>query len=308
MLTTLTKPRLPRNAFIIDSGEIAAAEVRRRGARFVLSAGAFNVLAPGLVTPTFDGQNISSIDELAAAVDAVALSAGLAGRQRWSVLLPEAALKTVVVTFDSIPATRDELAEIIAWKTERLVGVAASELHLAKQLVSVGQAPRFLVVAARRTVLDEYERLFATLGWKVGLLAPRYVGEAAWLDWDTAPGDKLLVSARDGDCTAAFVRGGELLLVRSIDGDPARLEDEIYRLALFYRDRVVEDSASAALSRVLAIGEVDGARVSAAVGEALGASPTPLRPFPDLVDAEPGAAKSSALAAVAGLATQAWAR
>jgi hypothetical protein len=308
MFTALTRPRLPRNAFIIDSAEIAAAELRRRGSRFVLSGAAFNPLPPGLLSPSFEGQNIPKPEELAAAIDEVTVAAGLAGRQRWSVLLPEAAMKTVLVTFESVPGTREELSQIISWKAERLVGVPASELRLSRQLVPAGQTPRFLVAAARSAVVEEYERLFGILGWKVGLLAPRYVGEAAWLDWDGAPGDKLLIGARDGTCTAAFVRGGELLLVRSIDGDPARLEDEVYRLALYYRDRVVESPTGASLSRVVTFGDVDVDRVSSAVGEALGSHPAQLRPIPELLEAEGVAHSSRTLAAVAGLATQAWSR
>ena len=104
------------------------------------------------------------------------------------------------------------------------------------------------------------------------------------------------------------MRDGDLLLVRSIDGDPARLEDEVYRLALYYRDRVVETPTGASLSRVMTLGDVDADRVSSAVGEALGAAPAPLRAIPDMLEAQGAAESSSALAAVAGLATQAWAR
>lgn len=308
MFSTLTEPRLPRNAFILDATEIAAVELRRRGNRFAVSAAAFDRLDEGLLTPSFDGTNIPAPDALATAVDEVTVAAGLAGRQRWSVLVPEAALRTVVVTFETLPATREELAQIIAWRTERVVGVPSSELKISRQLVSAGQAPKFLVVAARTTVLAEYKALFAKLGWKVGLLAPRYVGEAAWLDWDAAPGDKLLVSARDGEYTAAFVRDGELLMVRSLDPDPDRLEDEVFRLSLYYRDRVVESPEGAALTRVLTFGPVDGARVSAVVGEALGVAPSAIRAIPDLLEADAAASTSGTLAAVAGLATQAWIR
>jgi hypothetical protein len=286
---------------------MAAVELRRRGNRFVLAGAAYEPLAPGLCTPAFDATNIPKPEELAAAAYRTIEAAGLNGRQRWSALVPEAAVRTLVVTFESVPATRAELNQIIAWKTERMVGVPASELRLAKQLVSVGATPKFLVIAVRATVLAEYEALFALLGWKVGLLAPRYLGEVAWFDWDTTPGDKLLVGARESTFTAAFVRDGELLLVRSIDGDPSRFDDEIFRLASYYRDRIAASPEQAAVTRVLACGQIDAERVSAVVADALGVAPEPMQPVPELLELE-NAASFGSLAAAAGLATQAWMR
>jgi type IV pilus assembly protein PilM len=303
----LTKPRLPRNAFSLGGRQLAAVELRRRGTRFAIAGAAYEPIEPGLCTPSFDGRNIPRPEELAAAAFHTAEAAGLAGRQRWSVLLPEAAMRTLVVAFESVPATRAELAQIISWKTERMVGVPASDLRLAKQLVTAGGTPKFLVVAVRESVLAEYEALFGLLGWKVGLLAPRYVGEIAWLDWDATPGDKLLVGVREKNYTAAIVRGGELLLVRSLDPDPARFDDEVFRLASYYRDRIADGPEQAAISRVLLCGQIDGDRVSSTVGEALGIAPEIIHPVPDLLELD-NPASFGPLAGAAGLATQAWGR
>jgi Tfp pilus assembly PilM family ATPase len=308
LFSSLTRPRVPRAAFLFDAAEVAAAEIGRGGASFSLAAGARTPLGAGLLTPSFDTTNIPDPVQLAAIVDETAQAAGLGKRQRWSVLLPEVAVKSLIVSIDTVPASRNELREMVDWKVERLVGVGASELRIARQFVEAGRSPRFLVVAARKDVLDEYESLFATLDWRVGLAVPRYVGETAWLDWDSSAGDKLVIGARGATCLAAFVRGGELLLVRTIDGAPDRLADEIYRLALFFRDRIAEVPEMATISRVFACGPVDADRAAAAVADALGASPEVLHPVPSLLETGTQAEVGPGLLAAAGLATQAWAR
>ena len=304
----LTRPRLPRAAFLLDAAEVAAVELRNRGGRFDLAAAARTPLGPGLLTPSFEGRNIPLRDELATAVDETVRAAGLARRQRWSVLLPEPAVKSLVLGFDGAPTSRDELREMIDWKVERMVGAPANELRISRQFVSAGATPRFLVVVARRAVLEEYEALAKTLDWKVGLLVPRYVGEAAWFDWDPTPGDKLIVGSRGSTCTAAIARAGELILVRTVDGDPERLHDELYRFALFYRDRVADSPESASVSRLLVYGPVDGGRVAAAVADALGAEPDVYSPIPTRLETGTADEIAPAMLAAAGLATQAWAQ
>jgi hypothetical protein len=307
LINRLTRPRLPRAAFVLDATELAAVELRRRGDRFALAAASRTPLAPGLLTPSFSGRNVALPDELATAMDATVRAAGLGRRQRWSVLLPEEAVKALVVTLESVPASRAELREMVEWKVERMVGVAAAELRVTRQLVSAGRSPRFLVVAARTSVIEEYDALLRTLDWHAGLVVPRFVGEAAWLDWDRKPGDKLLVGSRGATCMAAIVRSGEILLVRSLNGKPERIQDEIYRFALFYRDRVADAPESARVTSVLVYGPVDGERVSAAVADALGAQPVAFEPVPTALDV--GADEvDPALLAAAGVAAQAWAR
>ena len=306
LMDRMTRPRYPKAAFMLDATEVAAVELRNRGGRFDLAAAARTPLAPGLLTPSFDGRNIALRDELATAIDETVRAAGLGRRQRWSVLLPEAALKSLVLSFDGVPGTRDELREMVAWKVERMVGLPSSELRISRQFISAGATPRFLVVVAKRSVLEEYDALMTTLDWKVGLIVPRYVGEAAWFDWDPTPGDKLVVGARGATCVAAVIRNGELVLVRSVDGDPDRLHDELYRFALFYRDRIAE-SANAAVSSLLVYGSVDGERVAAAIADALGSHPSIYSPIPGRLETGTDGEIAPALLATAGLATQAWA-
>src|SRR5215207_8580150 len=155
IISSLTLPRLPRACFVLEADEAAAVELRRRGNRFALAAAARMPLAEGLLAPSFDGRNIASTEELATAVYSTVDSAGLSRRQRWSVLLPEEAVKSLLLSFDSVPASRDEM-------------------RVTTQFVGSGKIPYVLAVAIRKSVAEEYEALLNMLGWRAGLLVPRY--------------------------------------------------------------------------------------------------------------------------------------
>ncbi len=302
----LSRPRLPRCAFILDAAEVAAVELRQRRGAFDVAAAARSPIAPGLLTPSFDGQNIPLVHELATAIDATVKSAGLGRKQRWSVLLPEEAVKSFVISLETIPGTREELNEMIGWKVERMVGVSVRDLRVARQMVSAGDVPRFLVVASRLDVMAEYEQLIHLLDWSSGLIVPRFIGEAAWFDWDSRPGDKLLVGSRGATSIVAIVRQGELVLVRSVNADPERIQDEIYRVALFYRDRVASGAAGAHVSSILSTDQSASERVSDAVADALGTRPAIFDPIPSALAPNGGPGLDPVLLAAAGLATQAW--
>lgn len=306
-LSVLSRPRLPRSAVALSGHEVAAVELRRRGSRFVATNVAYEALAPGLCVPSFEQTNIPNPEALAEALDRVVSTAGLAKRQRWSVILPESAVRTFTLSLESVPGSREELRQVLDWKTERLTGARAADLSIGRQFIAAGRTPRFLIVAARKSVLGEYERLFAALDWTVGLLVPRFVGETAWLNWDAAPGDKLVLGARENRWTAAFVRGRDVLLVRPIEGNDSDLEDEIYRLALYYRDRVAETPERATVTRLMTCGPLDGERLAEVIGSALGTAPAVVDVVPGMLEVDVPPGSLATVTAAAGLAAQAWA-
>ena len=103
----------------------------------------------------------------------------------------------------------------------------------------------------RLAVLAEYEAVFERLGWDVGLVLPRHIGEAWWLMRSGNAGkpdasqDALLVSSHEEGFTAVISRAGEPVLVRGVACDAEDRLDELYRLLLFYRERLAVGDAGA---------------------------------------------------------------
>ena len=198
------------------------------------------------------------------------------GRQKkWSVTLPGATTRTLILTLETRPGSQRELEEVLAWKMDRGFGVPLNELSVSREALPKDPQgrDRYLVVATRIAVLAEYENVFSSLGWRAGLILPRHLGEAQWLRGNGFRGDTLLVSSSEEGFTAMVFRDKQPIILRSILCEEAEREDEFYRLLLFYRDRRAADVAEAGqmLSGLLVTGNgFSKVRASEIVNETLG--------------------------------------
>jgi hypothetical protein len=283
---------------------------RGRGDICNLRRAATITLSAALIRPGFDEPNISDKSELAAALNELATGAGLGRQKRWSVTLPEATSRTVILTLETQPGSNSELEEVLTWKMERGFGIALTELSISRERLSQDSQgrDRYLVVAVRTAVLDEYESVLSSLGWRAGLILPRHMGEAQWLTLNGFNGDSLLLSSSDEGFTAIVFRGKQPLVLRTVWCEPREREDEFYRVLLFYRERRSDvEQASQLLSRLLIIGEgFKKDRAREIVNQTLG---TDLRALDaqDLGLQLPTRDLSfDAIAAPAGLATMSW--
>jgi hypothetical protein len=301
-------PPTPNVAAGFVDDNFAVVDVRRGRRGFSLAASAVTQLPVGLITPSFESLNIQDAAELAGVITQTAEAAGLSNRKRWSVAVPDATARTLVVALETKPANARELNEVLEWKLERLVTVPPAELRTSRQkLHSVGGEDHYLITVARNEVLSQYESVFADLGWKTGLILPRHMGEAQWLMWDDSVGDKMLVTANQSGFTSLIVRNGEPALVRTFVCERDSIPDELHRFALYYRDRLGNGGGAAnALSRMLVLGGIDLAEARRAVADALESEPRTIDPAEFGIDLKGEPIRFDHLAGAAGLATIAW--
>lgn len=314
-LSQLIAPRYPSVAVGIESSNATVVHLEyRRREGFVLRRAATVSLPAGLVTPNYDERNIQDTTALAQSLNDVALGAGLGNQQKWSVAMPEAATRTLVLTLENAPATRGELDEVLRWKIERGFGASLEELRVSRERLkpdAQGRA-RYIVTGMHQSVLDEYEETFAALGWRTGLVLPRHMGEARWLARSAPAGDALLLSSHSEGFTALLVRNREPLITRSVMCEDDDRDDELYRLLLFYRDRLAPASGggvspATSLQTLLVMGEgFDKEHVSEIIAETLDTSLRALSPIELGLAIPSGDLSFDAIAAPAGLATLAW--
>jgi hypothetical protein len=311
-LSKLINPWYPSTAIGFEKGIATMVQLERgRGDASSLRRAATVALPESLIAPSFDEPNISDPAELTAALKELATSAGLLQQKRWSVALPDAASRTLILTLESQPASRAELEEVLTWKMERGFGASVAELAISREHLPAGPQgrDRYLVVATRAFILEEYESVLQRFGWRAGLIVPRHIGEGQWLTRNGSSGDALLLSSSAKGFTAVVFRGKQPLIIRSVICDPHESEDELYRLLLFYRDRRGGEAENAAqeLSRVLVVGELlDKGRACAIVNETLGANLRSLNAADLGLQLATRELSFDAIAAPAGLATLSW--
>ena len=274
MFSSITQPNYPNAALGIESNGMSAVALQSNGRRqFAIKQAASVELPAGLITPSFLDQNISNGYEFSAALREVVEIAGLLSQKRWSVALPSNTARTAILALESEPASKQEADEVLDWKAEQSFGAPAAALRIAKEKISPDKdgRSRYFATAVTLAVIDEYETHFESMGWKAGLILPRAVGEANWLMDRQELNDSLLISGNSDGFTALLLRGSEPAVVRSVTCAPAEIDDEIYRLLMFYNDRFGGGQGNGILERLLVVGRtLVSAKVQKIASEALG--------------------------------------
>lgn len=306
MFSSLSQPNFPNAALGIEGDAITALSLGGGRRNYSIKQAATVELPTGVLTPSFTNDNITSHAEFSSCLTEAVEVAGLLNQKRWSIALPSNTARTAIIALESEPSSKTEMEEILDWKAEQAFGARAKELRLATQRISPDKdkRSRFFVTAIKLAVIDEYESHFESRGWKAGLILPRALGEANWLTSENGS-DSLLISENSDGFTALLLRGSEPAVVRSVTCTPAEIDDEIYRLVMFYNDRVAAENGAnpSSLDKLLVIGrDIIPKNVETIASEALGRNIRVLTPGDVGLDLPGSAMNFDTIAAPAGLA------
>jgi hypothetical protein len=311
LLSRLIDPWYPATAIGLEKGSASVVQLERvKGSICKLRRAATFNIAESLLQPGFEEPNIESPPQLAAVLNELATSAGLVRQKRWSLSLPEATARTLVLTLEGQSQSAGELQDVLRWKIERGFSLPFDELFISKERLQKDPQgrERYLVIAVKKAILAEYEAVLDSLGWRAGLILPRHLGVAQWLVRNGGAGDSLLLSGSSQGFTGVIFRDKHPLIVRTVKCHEEEFEDEFYRLLLFYRDRSAPDTgAGPHLARLMVVGEgITKQRAGEIVNETTGGDLRPLL-AEDLGLQLPNRDFSfDSIAAPAGLATLSW--
>jgi len=310
MLENLTQPHYPKAALGLEQTSVTALALQKEGkGRFGIRQAATIELPVHLLVPSFTERNISSADEMLVLLEEAVMTAGLRKQKRWSVSLPSNSARTAILTLETEPSSKEELSEILDWKSEQTFGIPSGEMRIARRKIKADKASkaRYFATAVKLSVVDEYETLFERLGWQAGLIMPRAVSEANWLVDAKSQSDSLLISSQTDGFVALLLRGDEPAVVRSVTCTESETDDEIYRLLMFYRDRFDSDANRNSLEKLLVVGKnFAPARLKEIADEALGRTLAILRPEDVGLSMPVQTLSFDDVAAPAGLAALGW--
>ena len=212
-----TRPRLAVE--IRAEGVIAA---RSEDALAVVSAVAYGLLPAGTVLPALKPGNIvgraATVAAVKKALEAVALK-----ERETSVVVPDAAVRVLLLDFDALPAKAAEALPVVRFRLKKLLPFDADDAIVSYQVMSSerGQV-RVLAVAVPREVLAEYEGIVREAGFEPGAVLPSTLAACAGMHEIEAAA--LLVNAGETGVTTAIVQGSVLLLHRTVDLQSSGIE------------------------------------------------------------------------------------
>ncbi len=227
---------------IAPDGVTAVALGRARPVPAVLGH-ARAALPPGAVTPAVAAANLPQRDAVTEAVRNVL--ARLPRRPaRVGLVIPDAAAKVSLVRFSTPPRRTADLARLIRWQLRGAVPFKPDDAQVAyaagAPLADGGR--EYVVVAAHRDIVLEYERPCVAAGVRPGLVGLAAFGLVNGLLAGQSPpatGDWLLVHAAAGYNSVAVLRGEHLVCFRNRPGDGAGdVLDLVHQTVMYYEDRL----------------------------------------------------------------------
>lgn len=275
-----TRPRLACE--VRSEGVVAA---RAEDAAAVLSAVAKAPLAAGIEVPhvRIGGMGISKEHRsaLVAAIKSALERVSQRGREV-TLVVPDAAVRVLLLDFDVLPAKPAEALPIVRFRLKKLLPFDADHAAVSYQVMaSRRDLTKVVAVAMPNELREDYEAVVREAGFEPGALLPSTLAAIAGLSESDRP--ILLVNAAHDSVTTAIVRSGVILLHRTVDlAGAANVSTEESPVQPRSTQVPSDTSIAAIAARLASAGTHAGAVVSSAIADA-GSISVPVRVEPAVI-------------------------
>jgi type IV pilus assembly protein PilM len=232
----------PDAAIEIAPERVSVAVVGARSRGLVVQAYASEPLPPGTVVASLTSLNVHNRPLVSAALRTALDRASIRPR-RVALVIPDLTAKVSLVRFDTIPARREDLDQLVRWQVKK-----ASPFPIEEAVVTWTPAARhadgsaeFLVVSARRDIVAEYEAVCDEAKVYAGLVDVSTVSILNLLlgGSDVPQADWLVVHLRPDYTSIVIMRGEHVIFFRNRpEGDQASIADLVHQTAMYYQDRL----------------------------------------------------------------------
>jgi len=277
--------------------EVAADRVlaaRASGGRLELYAN--HSLPAGAVVPNLGNVNVLDGQVLRLAVAEVL--AAVQDRSRDVIaVLPDAAVRVVMLDFDALPDKKADAEGVIRFRLKKSLPFNVDQAALSYDVHRLNSHIRVLAAVSPQTVLEEYESAFRDAGYSPGIVMPSMLAALGLVE---GGGPALVVKVDPVSISVAVVDGDELRLLRTLENasgaavSGAQIAADVYPSVVFY-----EDTYGAKVERVLVSGLQSMADISSALEAQIGLRVQGLV-APRHLEGGEGSAPASLLAGVAG--------
>jgi type IV pilus assembly protein PilM len=174
----------------------------------------FAPFQPGIVRPGLGAGNFTDHSRVVAALrealDEVALR-----EKQLTVVVPDAAVRVLVLDFDTLPAKAQEALPIVRFRLRKLTPFEVDDSAVSYQVIrQEREHMRVLATVMPGLVRAEYEDAVRAAGYEPGVILPSTLAALAAL---TTNGAALVVNRNGLSLTTAITSGDELLLHRTLE-------------------------------------------------------------------------------------------
>ncbi|HET7208689.1 MAG TPA: hypothetical protein VI216_03020 [Candidatus Acidoferrales bacterium] len=225
----------PRIACELTPDRVISARAGDAGAVDVVFARTLPVgsLAPALGTP-----NIANSPAVRDAVSDALSAVGSRSREVIAVI-PDAAVRIVLLDFEEFPERRQDAESVVRFRLKKSLPFDADEAALSYDVRRANGVVKVIAAVAPSSVLAEYEGVFRDAGYSPGVVLPSMLAALGTVETRQPT---LILKVDLNSTSVAIVNSGDLLLYRTLENahgdrlDAAALADDIYSSLVFFQD------------------------------------------------------------------------
>jgi type IV pilus assembly protein PilM len=174
-------------------------------------------LAPGTLAPGLNSPNVLDGKGLRTAVSSAL--AAVSGKSRdVIVIVPDVAIRVLLLDFEALPSKVEEADPIIRFRLKKSLPFDVEQAILSYEVARSNGAVRVVAAISPRSVIEEYEAAFRDVGYSPGAVLPSSLAALGLVD-GARPTLMLKVDATNITITA--VEHQELRLIRTLDNSHA---------------------------------------------------------------------------------------
>jgi type IV pilus assembly protein PilM len=211
---------------------------RTPDSRHVLEFCSTRELAPGCVVPDLTEDNIRQREMVVRALGSALEQVG--GHSRDVIaILPDAAVRVVLLDFDTLPEKAQEAESVIRFRLRKSLPFDVDKAAVSYHAQTADSGLRVIAAVALKNVLADYERVYREAGFSPGVVLPAMLAALGG-----APGDRgtLVIKVDAHTTSVAIVDKQQLLLVRTLENvrgvtiSGEQLAEDVYPSVVFFQD------------------------------------------------------------------------
>jgi len=250
----------------IAADRVLAGRASDRGRMVEMSAA--RELAPGTVVPDLMEANLRDAGALRHAIESALGSVGARSHDVIAIL-PDTAVRVVLLDFETLPAKPEEAQAVVRFRLKKSLPFDPEEARISYHSQSTGKGTQVVAAVVLKKVLEEYESAFRDAGYSPGVVMPSMLAALGAAD---AERPTLVVKVDARTIGIAILDQEHLLLIRTLEntrgvtitGD--QLAEEVYPSVVFF-----QDTYSLNIERVYVAGLAETGGAAAALKSSSGA-------------------------------------
>jgi type IV pilus assembly protein PilM len=203
-----------------------------------LGACAAHELAPGSVVPDLVEGNLRQRNAVTEAVQEALHSLG--GRSHDVIaVVPDAAVRVVLLEFDTLPSDSDEAASVVRFRMKKSLPFDVDKARVSYHAQKSNDGVRVVAAVALASVVEDYEAAFHEAGFSPGVVLPSMLAALG-----AAEGERptLIVKVDALTTSIAILNSHQLQLFRTLENTRGvtitgeQLAEEVYPSVVFFQD------------------------------------------------------------------------